>query len=53
MEEKKIIKVKTFGGRETTYVVDERLNGVAERMKLPKKYQDVNEQLRKIKNFPK
>ena len=43
MEEQKIIKEIGLGGREITFIIDPSLNGVAEKMKLPKKYENFNE----------
>jgi len=43
MEEQKIIRETGLNGQEITYIIDPSLNGVAERMKVPKKYEDFNE----------
>lgn len=51
MEEQKIIKERGLNGQEITYIVDPSLNGVAERMKVPPKYQNMGETLREIKKF--
>jgi len=43
MEEQKIIKEIGLNGQEITYIVDSSLNGLAERIKTPKKYEDFEE----------
>lgn len=43
MEEQKTLKFIDWNGQEKTWIFDSSLNGVAERMKVPKKYQDFEE----------
>jgi hypothetical protein len=43
MTEPKIIKEIGLNGKEITYIVDPSLNCKADRLKVPKKYEDFNE----------
>jgi|GEM_PF-5518665 len=54
MEEQKIIKEIGLNGQEITYIVDPSLNGLAERIKTPKKYENFEtEHLPAIEKFLK
>jgi len=44
MEEPKTYKFIDWDGKEKTWIIDPSLNGVAERTKVPKKYENFNEE---------
>jgi hypothetical protein len=50
---KKESKVKTPWGHELTLTVDEDLNKLKGKVLAPKKLEEANKRLRRIKNFPK
>ena len=43
MEEQKTLKFIDWNGKEKTWIIDPSLNGVAERMKTPKKLENFDE----------
>jgi hypothetical protein len=48
---KKVIKYKsTFSGQEITLTIDEKLNGLKDKVLAPKKLEEANKLLRKLKS---